>query len=520
MSSIALEVGDSGSWVVNKDTLEVVGHAVASDAFGEAHIIPMSATFRDIKARLGVSSVSLPSVEEVHSWMHVDSGDKRIIEGSKITPSDQQTQPPQKESITQQTGIPASQALPGTTTDEAYHVSSASRNSEDQFGFPPLEDAGRSEHASTTLKELTRLVQLAKDQDKKLSSTRTHMTGCLVSAALSERLARSGDASYRTLVDHFRADDTKSFATIYDVNVDLRVSFYAFWRQSLLEPPPWTTKRKHSATPFLEQLSERSREAILHFVARIRTDPEYLADLILGLSSANLDGLLKYHKVLDVTDNDTVLPSRSFTAAAGGSGLASSTRYARTPTISHEHLVSLERDDPLAILIHVCFHSPMDDLRRTDVWAGVCARLISEKDASSDRCIGVLLMIWTTLREWRGRKNMESYLMKILHDGAFLLEKPEDDAGIKTYSPPTSKESIRAEEFYESAVEGLLCVIDDREAGGIPEGLIELGNAIIGKLDPKLHVATRRFLLSKWLFSRFCLTATIHPEVRISLFKG
>jgi hypothetical protein len=54
--------------------------------------------------------------------------------------------------------------------------------------------------------------------------------------------------------------------------------------------------------------------------------------------------------------------------------------------------------------------------------------------------------------------------------------------------------------------------VDDPGAGGIPEGLIELGNAILRKLDPKWHHATRRFLISKWLFSVFLLNVVIHPE--------
>jgi hypothetical protein len=56
-------------------------------------------------------------------------------------------------------------------------------------------------------------------------------------------------------------------------------------------------------------------------------------------------------------------------------------------------------------------------------------------------------------------------------------------------------------------------VIDDPGAGGIPEGLLELGNAILRKLDPGKHAATRKFLVSKWLFTVFLCNVVIHPEV-------
>jgi hypothetical protein len=109
---------------------------------------------------------------------------------------------------------------------------------------------------------------------------------------------------------------------------------------------------------------------------------------------------------------------------------------------------------------------------------------------------------------------MEWYLMKILEDGAFLLDTAEDEAGTRIrVEPRNAKDSIAADEFYTAAVQGLFEVIDDPGAGGIPEGLLELGNAILRKLDPGKHAATRKFLVSKWLFTVFLCNVVIHPEV-------
>ncbi|KAH8654051.1 hypothetical protein BGZ60DRAFT_386518 [Tricladium varicosporioides] len=117
------------------------------------------------------------------------------------------------------------------------------------------------------------------------------------------------------------------------------------------------------------------------------------------------------------------------------------------------------------------------------------------------------------MRDWSGRSNMEWYLMKILEDGAFLLEKAEDQAGTRIHvEPRNAKDSIAADEFYTAAVQGLFQIVDDPGAGGVPEGLLELGNAILRKIDPKTHFPTRRFLVSKWLFSVFLLNVIVHPE--------
>ncbi|KAK3984061.1 hypothetical protein QBC44DRAFT_337691 [Cladorrhinum sp. PSN332] len=54
-----IEQGDSGSWVVDLTTYEVLGHVVGKDVLGDAYVIPMTQTFESIKSRLGVTQVSV-----------------------------------------------------------------------------------------------------------------------------------------------------------------------------------------------------------------------------------------------------------------------------------------------------------------------------------------------------------------------------------------------------------------------------------------------------------------------------
>ena len=53
--------GDSGSWIVDELRLEVHGHVVADDVFGDAYVIPMNDILNDIQRCLGAKSVDLPS---------------------------------------------------------------------------------------------------------------------------------------------------------------------------------------------------------------------------------------------------------------------------------------------------------------------------------------------------------------------------------------------------------------------------------------------------------------------------
>lgn len=373
--------------------------------------------------------------------------------------------------------------------------------------------------ASTTLEELAHLVRLSTYQEKKRTQSRVRLQRSLVSTALSARLARCGELAHRTLVDNFRGDEKKSFANLYNGIHDVRNSCDATRRYALLEPDldgarsGLSGEQTGSLSTFMHEIPARSRDTLLRFLTQIRTNPDYLASRISSLSSTELSALTVFHQGLEAVDSVLPFHNRSKAHIPGNHRNA-----AQAPT-AVERLLSFQRHDPLSALIHTCFANSagpdsQEDLRRTDVWATTCARLINESKTGVDPFICSVLNVWTAMRDWSGRSNMEWYLMKILEDGAFLLEKAEDQAGTRIHvEPRNAKDSIAADEFYTAAVQGLFEIVDDPGAGGIPEGLLELGNAILRKLDPKKHMPTRIFLVSKWLFSVFLLNVIIHPEV-------
>lgn len=369
---------------------------------------------------------------------------------------------------------------------------------------------------TTTLEELAHVVRLSLYQERKRTHSRVRLQRSLVSTALSARLARCGELAHRTLVDNFRADEKKAFANLYNAIHDVRDSCDATRRYAVLEPDfdnekPVGSKESRVST-FMHEIPQRSRDSLLKFLTQIRTNPDYLASRISSLSATELSALTVFHQGLEAVNSTLPFHNRSKGHLSGNNRPSA---HVPTPV---ERLLSFQRHDPLSALIHTCFANSagpdsLEDLRRTDVWATTCARLISESKTGADPFICNVLNVWTAMRDWSGRSNMEWYLMKILEDGAFLLEKAEDQAGTRIHvEPRNAKDSIAADEFYSAAVEGLFEIIDDPGAGGIPEGLLELGNAMLRKLDHKLHHTTRRFFVSKWLFSVFLLNVIIHPE--------
>jgi len=373
--------------------------------------------------------------------------------------------------------------------------------------------------ASTTLEELAHLVRLSTYQERKRTQSRVRLQRSLVSTALSARLARCGALAHRTLVDNFRVDDKKAFANLYNAIHDVRNSCDATRKYALLEPDldsgrpnPAGGDDTGSLSTFMHEIPQRSRDIFLKFLTQIRTNPDYLASRLTSLTQTELAALTVFHQGLEPVES--ILPFHNNRPKTSGTHRNS----ASVPT-AVERLLSFQRHDPLSALIHTCFANSagpdsVEDRRRTDIWATACARLVKDNKPGTDPFLCRVLNIWVAMRDWSGRSNLEWYLMKILEDGAFLLDKPEDQAGTRIHvEPRNSKDSIAAEEFYDAAVLGLFEVVDDPGAGGIPEGLIELGNAVLRKLDPKLHHAVRRFFISKWLFSVFLLNAIIHPEV-------
>lgn len=53
---------------MDEATSEVYGHVVASDAFGEAYVVPLHDTILDIQARLNSKTVRLPTAAEILKW--------------------------------------------------------------------------------------------------------------------------------------------------------------------------------------------------------------------------------------------------------------------------------------------------------------------------------------------------------------------------------------------------------------------------------------------------------------------
>ncbi|KKY35510.1 hypothetical protein UCDDA912_g04471 [Diaporthe ampelina] len=397
---------------------------------------------------------------------------------------------------------------------------------------------------STSLDELAHLVRLSKYQERKRANTRIRLQRTLVSTALSARLTRCGEIAQRNLAECFRTDDKKTFAALYGAVQDVRKSCDEVRRYALLEPevellqsPGMVSSESletptgsvvaagpmaGSTVPFLHDISADARETFLSFLSKIRNDPDYLATRICSLSNSERAAITNFHSGLDPVESVLPLYNKPHVRGPG-----TSSRHLSNNPSPVERLLSFQRHDALSALIYTCFANSAgpdsaEDKRRTDVWANACARLISKSASESksgnenvpiEPVLIHVLNVWSNMRDWAGRSNMEWYLMKILEDGAFLLDRAEDQHGTRfNISDWTSKDQIAADEFYDRATDELFDILDDQDATGIPEGLLEIGNQILRRLDHKYVDSTRKWFVYKWLFSVWLLGVVVHPE--------
>ncbi|KAI1420051.1 hypothetical protein F5Y12DRAFT_788561 [Xylaria sp. FL1777] len=392
------------------------------------------------------------------------------------------------------------------------------------------------EDDGTTLQELAHLVRLSKYQERKRATTRIRLQRSLISTALSARLTRCGETTQRNLADLFRSGDTHMFAKVFDAVQDVRNSCDATRRFALLEPdmdplqsagmassetldtPPSVAGSISNSpvTPFLADLDGPSRETILHFLAQIRTNPDYLASRLCALSVAELQALTVFHVGLDPIES--VLPFGNSQSSGRGSTSAAN----KSSASAVERLLSFQRHDPLSALIYTCFANSAgpdsaEDKRRTQVWATACSRLIQAAPVEYENVLVAIVNVWSAMRDWSGRSSMEWFIMKVLKDGAFLLDRADDPQGNRFHDIGdwTTKDSIRIEEFYDQVLDELFDLLDDEDGTGIPEGVLELGNEILRHLQniaPSKVDSTRHWFVYKWIFSNWLTAVLIHPE--------
>lgn len=323
-------------------------------------------------------------------------------------------------------------------------------------------------------------------------------------------------------MDHFKSDQKSDFATLYNALHDVRNSCEATRRFAMLEPELDSSKGSNSSddretprglTSFLHEIPAQARETILSFLSMIRSNPSFLANRLGRLSNTELETLVKYHN--QPNPQESILPQQT---SRRGNSTTRNPPVQKPESTPVERLLSFHRNDPLYTLVHTIFANSTgpdsaEDKRRTDVWATTCAKMICENKGES--FLLVVMDSWAAMREWPAKQNLEITVMSLLQEGSFLVERGDETNTGNSASDLRGKHDLLAEEFWIKAEKKLFEVLDDEpSAGGIPEGILELGHAILEKIDdPKKQRQAEIMIVVKWFFNRFLTNGIAYPEV-------
>ncbi|KAL1894079.1 hypothetical protein Cpir12675_003863 [Ceratocystis pirilliformis] len=383
------------------------------------------------------------------------------------------------------------------------------------------------------LKDLTRIVRLGKYQQHIRLAAENHLRHYAIADALSTRFLRCAAISQRSFANFFYIDDAEAFADLRETVEYLHIKGDEYSRLADAERGDNTSKpvdgyqqtaidNRGNLQPvpsFLAGTSPDTRQTLLSFISKIRSDPDYLAECLCSLTTSELIAMTKPSQ--DLGDVDSILPQQAKPPLSRGTGRTPSShlttgRPGPKADYNIKRMMSFHRHDPIYTLMYTCFTTLVgfgsaEDERRLNIWAQACARLISARTGLEPVFVSIL-NAWTLTCDWPGKTKIEWYLMRILEDGAFILDRAEDQQGtrfnLRNWTP---RDDEAAQEFYDKAVGDLFKTVIDAEGGGIPESFLDFSNEVLKRIEPNIFESTRAFFC-RWLFQNLILNVVTRPE--------
>ena len=364
------------------------------------------------------------------------------------------------------------------------------------------------------LSEITYILRLQKYHKRCCVSAQDNLQRLQIAASKAARLRFTARSIQHTLAECIRSEDKSSFAVLLHAFQD------ACEEASKTSSLPAQDAESHVAAisnatgSFLNEVAAPARLTVLDFLTKLRYDGHFIAERVMSLTSRELNSLLPERIV--TKSNESI-----FGASLRNS--RSSRPLGFTVDTMVDVLTGHSYGSPLEALVFAPGTSILtedSELRRmTDVWATVCARLISEQKAGSEKLIPALLDIWSALVPWPGKDRVEIWMLETLQHGAFLLEQPTKQtfrARVEGKSDISAQDEARVEAFYTDATDSLLELFGDTTSpSAIPPGALSLCRAIFDKLrgSPSHQRALPSFIMTRWLFSSFMMDLVSLPEV-------
>lgn len=373
---------------------------------------------------------------------------------------------------------------------------------------------------SVSLDDLGRLFELEQYVSRHAQSLRSDVNVLFRSATMSRRLIHTSSLAYGQLINHFRNNDHGGFAGAYqaceEVVDECPQAGLPPQAQSVCgEGNKWEKQDlEGQSQSWIQKLSTANQDDIFEFILRIRTDRTFLSDCIFNLSSSDLHALTSSYQFSG--SGDSVLQNyiRSQSRNHGKDHAAGKL----APGI--ETLREFHKKDVMFALLHGVFddsaqHSSQEYHLRTDVWSRACARLLIAGKQGSEDFVVTMLDAFSRFQEWKLKPKMEMYLMKLLSEGAFLLDPPPPADFKQPIEIQNAQAVVAISNFFDKALQELFQLLADGQPQiCVPDSALDFAHAVLSQIqDPKIRLQSRMSIVTRWYFSSFVSNIITHPEV-------
>ena len=391
-----------------------------------------------------------------------------------------------------------------------------------------LGETGSTGAPNVSLEELAHFVDLEQYHRHRTGLCQTRRDQLSLSCGLDKRLISTLTIAYGNMIDQYKTDDQAGFAGLYDACEQLTLSCDMASRS--VEHAPLgvgknpTPVEDEKSRPYIQRLSNDHQEAILAFLTQIRTEPFFLSDRISNMSSTELTALTSSYHPAGI--DYSVLQNHSH----GKTQIYSRDSQMMKLSRRMDNLHRFHNEDPFFAMLHGVFDASAkpgsrECLRRTDIWSTVCAqnfvKAFTETRPGSDELAIATLDAFANFHDWPLKPKVETYLMRTLFEGSFLIDAPSRQP--VEFSEPiemhNAKAAIAEADFFENALTGLLDLLTkDGNGQAVPESALVFSHAVLRKIeDPKLRLRAKRYIVCSWYFATFISSILVYPEVCCSL---
>lgn len=371
-----------------------------------------------------------------------------------------------------------------------------------------------------SLDELARLVESEQYERRRGLSIRSDMGQLSFMYALHRRLVRSSDIAYRTMVDQFRASDHSGFASTYQAIETLTIDCNATRHSTQAHDDHSGENELDLETgedlphSWLQRLPPAYRNGVLAFLTNIRTNKTFLSECFSGLSSLELTALIASYQRL--APGDSVFQKHSLNKIR----TMGKDPQNRVLPQKVEAIRDFNRNDPYFLLLYALFDDSskpdsQESLLRIETWSTACARILEDGKHGSDEFTITTLDTFAGFREWKLKPKLEMFLMKILHEGAFLLDPPQPADFKQPVEIRNAQAAVAVSQFFDKSLKELFeLLVNGSAQNGVPESALGFAHAVLSKIqDPRIRLRAKTFITSRWYFSSFISTVLVYPEV-------